>query len=307
MATTTAPPRRPKPRAEVFCSKITNWTTSSLPKTSTKISRWSRSWPTSSRPTKFCLQRRKDRAQGLAGHPRAAEEGRRDGTDQRRCARGIRRLGHGQGFVRHHRRPHGQVRQLRRLHGRTRRHWHAAYRLLRHRRAEEEISAQAGLGRDDRRLCAVGGHQRLRRAELPHQGRALARRQALHPERREDVDHQRPLRRPVHRLRQSRWRKVHRVPHRERFPRLLGRRGRKEDGHSRLVHCAAHSERLQSAGGERARRRWQGPHHRLQHPERRPLQAGRRLRRRRAHLAAERDCLRERAQGVRQEHLRASD
>ncbi len=39
--------------------------------------------------------------------------------------------------------------------------------------------------------------------EQPHPRRTLARRQALHPERREDVDHQRPLRRPVHRLRQS--------------------------------------------------------------------------------------------------------
>ena len=39
--------------------------------------------------------------------------------------------------------------------------------------------------------------------EQPHPRRAVARRQALHPERREDVDHQRPLRRPVHRLRQG--------------------------------------------------------------------------------------------------------
>ncbi len=57
--------------------------------------------------------------------------------------------------------------------------------------------------RDDRRLRAVGRHQRLRCDEQPHQGRALARWQALHPQRREDVDHQRPLRRPVHRLRQG--------------------------------------------------------------------------------------------------------
>ncbi len=39
--------------------------------------------------------------------------------------------------------------------------------------------------------------------EQPHPRRALARWQALHPERREDVDHQRPLRRPVHHLRQD--------------------------------------------------------------------------------------------------------
>ena len=47
---------------------------------------------------------------------------------------------------------------------------------------------------------------------------AFARRQALHPERREDVDHQRRLRRPVHGLRQNRWREVHRVPGGEIFP-----------------------------------------------------------------------------------------
>ena len=74
--------------------------------------------------------------------------------------------------------------------------------------------------RDCRRLCALGEHQRLRCDEQPHPRRALARRQALHPQRREDVDHQRRLRRPVHRLRQDRRRKVHRIPGRERFPRL---------------------------------------------------------------------------------------
>ncbi len=58
-------------------------------------------------------------------------------------------------------------------------------------------------GRNHRRLCAIGEHQRLRRAEQPHPCRALAGRQALCPERREDVDHQRPLRRPVHHLRQN--------------------------------------------------------------------------------------------------------
>ena len=126
---------------------------------------------------------------------------------------------------------------------------------------------------------------RLRRAQLPHPRRAFARRQALHPERREDVDHQRRLRRPVHRLRQSRRREVHCVSGRERLPRLLHRRGRTQDGHPRLLHLPAHPQRLQSAGGKRARRNRQGPHHRLQHPERRPLQAGRHVRRRRARFA----------------------
>ncbi len=45
-------------------------------------------------------------------------------------------------------------------------------------------------GRDGRRLCAVGVHLGLRRDELPRAGRTVQGWQALHPERREDVDHQ---------------------------------------------------------------------------------------------------------------------
>jgi alkylation response protein AidB-like acyl-CoA dehydrogenase len=49
----------------------------------------------------------------------------------------------------------------------------------------------------------VGSHVGLGCHELPHSRRALARRQALHSERRKNVDHQRRLRRSVHRLRQN--------------------------------------------------------------------------------------------------------
>ncbi len=45
-------------------------------------------------------------------------------------------------------------------------------------------------GELDRRVCALGIVIGIRRAELPDQGRALARRQALRPERRKDVDHE---------------------------------------------------------------------------------------------------------------------
>ena len=62
---------------------------------------------------------------------------------------------------------------------------------------------RAGHRRDHRRLRAVGEHQRLRRHEQPHPRGAVARRQTLCPQWREDVDHQRPLRRPVHHLRQD--------------------------------------------------------------------------------------------------------
>ena len=53
------------------------------------------------------------------------------------------------------------------------------------------------------RVRFVGSDFRLRRAQLPRPCRAFARRQALHPERREDVDHQRGLRRPVHGVRKT--------------------------------------------------------------------------------------------------------
>ena len=65
------------------------------------------------------------------------------------------------------------------------------------------------------------------------------------------------------------------------FPGILHRRRRAQDGHSRIVHLPDHSQRLQSAGRKPAGRNRQGPRHRLQHSERRPLQAGRDVRRRR--------------------------
>ncbi len=66
-----------------------------------------------------------------------------------------------------------------------------------------EISAAPGCRRDCRRVCLVGSVFRFRRPELPRPRRAFARWQALHPERREDVDYQRRLCRPVHGVRQD--------------------------------------------------------------------------------------------------------
>ena len=63
-------------------------------------------------------------------------------------------------------------------------------------------------------------------------------RHALHPQRPEDVDHQRRRGRPVHGVRQSRRRAVHRVPGRAGVARSLRRRRRKEDGHQRQLHHA---------------------------------------------------------------------
>ena len=77
--------------------------------------------------------------------------------------------------------------------------------LLRHRRQKQKYLPGAGVGRVDRRLRAERVGLGLRRARRQGPRDAAARRQ-LPADRREDVDHQRRLRRPVHRLRQGRRR-----------------------------------------------------------------------------------------------------
>ncbi len=84
------------------------------------------------------------------------------------------------------------------------------------------------------------------------------------------------------------------------FPRLRGGRGRAQDGHPRLLHLSADPYRLPGARGEPAGRDRQRPHHRFQHSQRWPLQAGRQLRGRRSQLAAVRHRVRQAAQGLRQ-------
>ncbi len=88
------------------------------------------------------------------------------------------------------------------------------------------------------------------------------------------------------------------------FSRLLGRRGRAQDGHSRIFHLPADSERLQGPGGKPAGRNRQGTRHRVQHPEHRPLQAGRDVRGRSAGVAGKCHRLRQAAQGVQQSDRR---
>ncbi len=109
-------------------------------------------------------------------------------------------------------------RLLRRLAWRACRYRHAAAPALRHRRAEGEVSAQALELRNGRRLLPQRAAGRLRRPGRQDPRRPLARRHALHPQRPEDVDHQRRQGRSLHRLRQSRRREVHRVPRRAQFP-----------------------------------------------------------------------------------------
>ena len=55
---------------------------------------------------------------------------------------------------------------------------------------------------------AVGGNLRLRCNERPHPRNPLGRRHHLHPQRREDVDHQLRHRRAVYRVRQNRRREI---------------------------------------------------------------------------------------------------
>ena len=108
---------------------------------------------------------------------------------------------------------------------------------------------------------------------------AAARRQ-LRAERREDVDHQRRLRRRLHRLREGRRRAVHRVHRRARVPGVSS--GKEE--HKMGLHGSSTTPLLlqdvQGAGGQRARRDRQGPQGRVQRAELRPLQAGRHVQRR---------------------------
>ena len=97
--------------------------------------------------------------------------------------------------------------------------------LLRHRGSEAALPAAARQRRDHRRLRAqrVGiGIRCARRTDA----RGAAGGRQLPPHRREDVDHQRRLRRSLHRLCQGRRRAVHRLPRRARLSRREHRQGR---------------------------------------------------------------------------------
>ena len=106
----------------------------------------------------------------------------------------------------------------------------------------------------------------------------------LRPQRREDVDHQRRFRRPLHRVRQGRGsgrRTLLRLHRRARLRRRHERQGRAQDGPARLVDDTCPAAGRPCAGGQSARRGRQGTQGRVQRPELRPLQARRDVRRRR--------------------------
>ena len=115
--------------------------------------------------------------------------------------------------------------------------------------AEAEISAAPGRRRDHRRVRAQRIRIGIGRARRESQSDASAGRQ-LRPQRRKDVDHERRLRRRVHRLRQGRRPGFHRLHRRTRVSRRQHRQGRAQAGPARLVDHAA-----DSAGRAGCRRR----------------------------------------------------
>ena len=106
-------------------------------------------------------------------------------------------------------------------------------------------------------LCRRRAHRRLR-AQRSRVGLRRARARARADRQpdgsfvlngREDVDHQRRLRRSVHRLREGRRRALHRVHRRARVRRRHERQGRAQDGPARLVDDAADPAGRDGAGG----------------------------------------------------------
>src|SRR5882762_7495885 len=84
------------------------------------------------------------------------------------------------------------------------------------------------------------GTEEQKQKYLPRPCHAFRKRQALYAERRKNVDYQRRIRRPVHRICQDRRRKVHCIPGREKFSRLFHRWRRAQDGHSGILYLSHH-------------------------------------------------------------------
>ena len=122
------------------------------------------------------------------------------------------------------------------------------HRPLRHRRAEAEVPAEAGQRRARRRLRAERIRIGLGRARGAHPRHQSGRR-IVDAERREDVDHQRRIRRRDHRLCQGRRRALHGLHRRKGVPGRQRRQGRAQDGTARVVDDAD-----RAAGCEESRR-----------------------------------------------------
>ena len=153
------------------------------------------------------------RAEGLGARSSARPAMRRPRPSWNRRARGVRWRRARQGFVDRRGRGGRAVRFLRDHVRRGDRPRHHAAPVLRNRGAEAALPAGPRDRRARRRLRAERVGIRLGCARREGARRAAARRQ-LHPQRREDVDHQRRVRRPLHRLCESRRRAVHGVSRR---------------------------------------------------------------------------------------------
>ena len=143
------------------------------------------------------------RDQGLGAGARADPTLRRAGAARRQRARTVRRTRSRQGVVADRRRADRPVRVVRDQLRRTGQPLHPSHRPVRHRRTEAAVPAEAGERRTGWRLRA----QRVR-IRIGRPGGADARhesgRRIVDAQRREDVDHQRRLRRRHHRLCQGR-------------------------------------------------------------------------------------------------------
>ncbi len=117
-----------------------------------------------------------------------------------------------------------------------------------------QVPAQARVRRTRRRA----GHVRARRGlgRGVDEAARRVRRQPLHPQRQQDVDHQRPGCRHAGGLRQDRRRgrpsRHHRVHHRKGHEGLRHRAEAGQAGHARLQHLRTGVRRLRGARGERA-------------------------------------------------------
>ena len=195
------------PSAAVSSSRMPPRKTSSLRKTSPKSNRRSRGPLPSSLRKRSCRAAAEIEAKNFAVTRESAARSRQAGPDGRRCSGGSMAAWRWTKSPRRWSRiaspsrpasPSASARTP--ASARCRSIWYGTAAQ------KAKVSAEAGDRRMDRRLCALGILFRLRCDEYPRPGAAFARRPALHPERREDVDLQRRFRRSVHRLRQDRWR-----------------------------------------------------------------------------------------------------
>ena len=222
--------------------------------------------------------RQGDRGQEAGPDARAPAEGRRGRPARSRRPRGVRRPRRRQDQLQP---DHGGGQPPRIVGGQLRRprgHRHDADRAVRDARAAQEVPAQAGVGRDDRRLRAHRAGLRVGRARGEDQGGQVRRRQELEAHRVEAVHHQRRLRRSVHGVREGGRRAVHRLPDRAQRAGADHRPRGAQARHPRQLDLPAvprglHDPDRRGAGDDRP-----GAQDRLQHPQHRALEAGRRRR-----------------------------